>query len=38
LDAVEDINCAWELIRENINIWARESIGYCVLKKHKPLF
>jgi hypothetical protein len=20
LDAVEDINCAWELIRENINI------------------
>jgi hypothetical protein len=31
-----EINSAWEVIRENINISAKESLGYCELKKHKP--
>jgi hypothetical protein len=29
---------AWETIRENIKISAKESLGYCELKKHKPWF
>jgi hypothetical protein len=33
-----DINRAWETIRENIKISAKESLGYSELKKHKPLF
>jgi hypothetical protein len=33
-----DINRAWETIRENIKISAKESLGYCELKKHKPWF
>jgi hypothetical protein len=32
------INSAWETIRENINISAKESLGYFKLKKHKPWF
>jgi hypothetical protein len=28
LDAEVDINSAWETIRENINISAKESLGY----------
>jgi hypothetical protein len=28
----------WESIRENINIPAKESLGYYELKKHKPWF
>jgi hypothetical protein len=38
LDTNEDINSAWETIRENIKILAKESLGYCELKKHKPWF
>jgi hypothetical protein len=29
---------AWQTIRENIKISAKESICYCELKKHKPWF
>jgi hypothetical protein len=29
---------AWEPIRENITISAKESVGYYELKKHKPWF
>jgi hypothetical protein len=38
LDAEVDINRAWETIRENIKISAKESLGYYELKKHKPWF
>jgi hypothetical protein len=34
LDADVEINSAWETIRENINISAKESPGYFELKKH----
>jgi hypothetical protein len=37
-DAEVEINNAWEMIRENIKISAKESLGYCELKKHKPWF
>jgi hypothetical protein len=33
-----EINSAWEMITENITISAKESLGYCELKKHKPWF
>jgi hypothetical protein len=33
-----DVNKAWETIRENIKISAKESLGYYELKKHKPWF
>jgi hypothetical protein len=33
-----EINSAWETIRENIKISAKESLGYFKLKKHKPWF
>jgi hypothetical protein len=33
-----EINSAWETIRENINISAKESNGYYELKNHKPWF
>jgi hypothetical protein len=33
-----DINRAWETIRENIKISAKESSSYYELKKHKPWF
>jgi hypothetical protein len=36
LDAEVEINSAWETIRENIKISAKESLGYCELKKLKP--
>jgi hypothetical protein len=36
LDAEVEINSAWEMIRENIKVSARESLGYSELKKHKP--
>jgi hypothetical protein len=36
LVTVVAINSAWDIIRENINISAKESLGYCELKKHKP--
>jgi hypothetical protein len=36
LDAEVEINSAWETIRENIKISAKDSLGYFELKKHKP--
>jgi hypothetical protein len=38
LDAELEINNAWETIRENIKISAKNSLGYFELKKHKPWF
>jgi hypothetical protein len=38
LDAEVEINSDWETITENINISAKESLGYFELKKHKPWF
>jgi hypothetical protein len=38
LDAEVEINSAWETIRENINISAKESLYYFEMKKHKPWF
>jgi hypothetical protein len=38
LDADVNINRAWETIRENIKVSAKESIGYYEVKKHKPWF
>jgi hypothetical protein len=29
-------NSAWETIRGNLNISSKKSLGYFVLKKHKP--
>jgi hypothetical protein len=39
-DSDEEIETirAWEKIRENIKMSAKESLGYCELKKHKPRF
>jgi hypothetical protein len=33
-----EINSAWESIRENIKMSAKESLGYYELKNHKQLF
>jgi hypothetical protein len=33
-----EIKSAWEMIRENIKISAKDSLGYFELKKHKPWF
>jgi hypothetical protein len=33
-----DINRAWEAIRENFRISAKESVGYYEMKKHKSWF
>jgi hypothetical protein len=38
LGAEVEINSAWETIRENIRISAKESLGYYELKKHKLWF
>jgi hypothetical protein len=38
LDTEVDIKRAWETIRQNINISAKESLGYYELKKNKPWF
>jgi hypothetical protein len=38
LDTEVEINSAWEMIRENIKISAKECLGYFELKKHKPRF
>jgi hypothetical protein len=38
LDTEVEINSAWETIRENIKISAKESLGYFELKNHKPWF
>jgi hypothetical protein len=37
-DTEVEINSAWEVIRENIKISAKESLGSLELKKHKPWF
>jgi hypothetical protein len=36
LDTEVEINSAWQTIGENINISAKESLGYYELRKHKP--
>jgi hypothetical protein len=36
LDGDVDINKAWETIRENIKLSAKETLGYYELKQHKP--
>jgi hypothetical protein len=38
LDAEVESNSAWETIRENNKISAKESLGYYELTKHRPLF
>jgi hypothetical protein len=38
LDTEVEINNAWETIRENMKISAKEIVGYFRLKKHKPWF
>jgi hypothetical protein len=38
LDTEVAIDRAWETIRENILISAKESLGYYELKKHHPWF
>jgi hypothetical protein len=38
LDTEVEVNSAWEMIRENIKISAKESLGYYELRKHKPWF
>jgi hypothetical protein len=38
LDDDGDINRAWDTIRENTKILAKESIRVCELKSHKPWF
>jgi hypothetical protein len=38
LDSAVEINSAWETIRENIKISAKESLGYYGLVKHNPWF
>jgi hypothetical protein len=38
LDDNGDINKAWETIRKNIGISAKESIGLCESKSYKPWF
>jgi hypothetical protein len=35
MDAEVGIKSAWEMIRETINISAKERVGYFELKKHK---
>jgi hypothetical protein len=38
LDAEVVISIVWEIIRDNINISGKESLGYYKLKQHKPWF
>jgi hypothetical protein len=38
LDTEVDINRAWETIRGNTKISAKESLDYCELQKNKPWF
>jgi hypothetical protein len=37
-DAVVEIDSSWKMIRESIKVSAKESLGYCEMKKHKPWF
>jgi hypothetical protein len=36
LDAEVEVNSAWEMIRDNIKISAKESLGNYQMRKHKP--
>jgi hypothetical protein len=38
LDADVEINSAWETIRENIKLSAKDKQGYYDLRKHMPWF
>jgi hypothetical protein len=38
LDTEVEINSAWEMIRESINISAKETLGVYELEKHMPWF
>jgi hypothetical protein len=38
LEVEVDIKSAWEIIRANIKISAKDSLGYNELKKHKLWF
>jgi hypothetical protein len=38
LDVEVKINNPWEIIRDNIDISAKDSLGYYELRKHKPWF
>ncbi|PNF41987.1 ELAV-like protein 4 [Cryptotermes secundus] len=38
LETEVDVNKAWETIRENVKMSAKESLGYYEPKKHKPWF
>jgi hypothetical protein len=38
LETEVEINNAWETIRENIKISAKQCLGYFELKKYKPWF
>ena len=38
LDIDDDVNRAWENIKENIKTSAKESLGLHELKRHKPWF
>jgi hypothetical protein len=38
LDAEVEINSAWEIIRQNIKISEKGSLGCLELMKHKPWF
>jgi hypothetical protein len=38
LDDNGDINRVWDAIRENIKIYAKESVDYCESKHHKLWF
>jgi hypothetical protein len=38
LDTEVDSNSAWETIRGNIKLSAKEGLGYYEVKKHKPWF
>jgi hypothetical protein len=35
---MKDINRAWENIKENIKVSAKETLGLCGWKQHKPWF
>jgi hypothetical protein len=33
-----EINSAWEMIKEHIKIWVKESQSHSELRKHRPWF
>lgn len=38
LDIEVEMNSAWEMIREDIKVSVKESLGCYEMKKHKPWF